>query len=95
MPSSPLDLLNVYPRHIVAGLLGQLRAPDPDAEAAVFLDPLAHPIVVGQEGIKRLVCYLVLQGVRGAILLGEVVAHHFHLPPGVNLFPSHFANPFP
>lgn len=95
MPSSLLDLPNVNPRHIVAALLGQLRALDPNAEAAVFLDPLAHLIVVGQEGIKRLARYLILQGVRGTVLLGECVAHLLHSPPGVDLLPSHFAPPFP
>ena len=94
MPSSLLDLPNVNPRRVVAGLLGQLRAPDPDAEAAVFLDPLARSVIVGPEGIKRLVRYLVLQGVRGAVLSGEVVVHLFHSPPGVDLLPSHFATPF-
>ena len=95
MPSSLFDLPNVKSRYIIAGLLGQLRALDPDAEAALFLDPLAHLIVVGQKGIKRLVRYLVLQGVRGAVFLGECVAHLFHSPPGVDLLPSHFATPFP
>ena len=61
--SSLLDLLNVDPRHVVSCLLGKLRAPDPDTESAVVLDPLARP-VVSQEDVKRLVRHLVFQRVR-------------------------------
>src|SRR3712207_1074443 len=92
MRSSLLDLPDANPRHLVAGLLGQLRALDPDAQATVLADPLAR-LVVGQEGVKRLVRHLVFQHVRGAVLLGEGVAHLVHAATGVDLLPVHFATP--
>src|SRR5918998_320278 len=65
--SGLLDHLNVDPRHVVSWLLRKLRAPDPDPESAVVLDPLARPVVVGQENVKRLVRHLVFQRVRSAV----------------------------
>ena len=91
--SSLLDLLNVDPRHVVSCLLGKLRAPDPDTESAVFLDPLARPIVVGQEDVKRLVRHLVFQRVLSAVFLNEGVAHLVHTATGVDPLPVHFATP--
>ena len=93
MRSSLLDLPHANPRHLVAGLLGQLRALDPDAQATVLADPLARLVVVGQEGVKRLVRHLVFQHVLGAVLLGEGVAHLVHAATGVDLLPVHFAIP--
>ena len=59
----------------------------------MVLDPLVCPVVVGQEGVKRLVRHLVFQRVRSALLLGEGVAHLVHAATGVDLLPVHFTTP--